>query len=142
MKPYRRMPKWLFYVASVTWGFVMTFIGALAALVLIIAGKKPQRNMYGWLFEVGKHWGGVSLGPVAIVAEDASPHTRKHEFGHALQNCYLGPYMIVISIASAIRYWYREYMYKVNKGNQLSHYDSIWFEGTATYLGETYFNIE
>jgi hypothetical protein len=33
--------KTLFYVLSWTWGIIMTLIGAIVALVLIIAGKKP-----------------------------------------------------------------------------------------------------
>jgi hypothetical protein len=48
--------------------------------------------------------------------------------------------MPFISIASAIRYWYREYLTRVKgmKYSELPDYDDIWFEGTATYLGKHY----
>ena len=58
-----------------------------------------------------------------------------HESGHGIQNLLFGPLMpFVVSIPSAIRYWYREYLMKVKKIKcwNLPDYDSIWFEGTAT----------
>jgi hypothetical protein len=62
-----------------------------------------------------------------------------HEFGHSLQNCYIGPMMPFISIASAIRYWYREILFWEGiPYENMSDYDDIWFEGTATYLGKHY----
>jgi hypothetical protein len=50
--------------------------------------------------------------------------------------------MILISLASAIRYWYREYLIQIQKVPYytLPDYDDIWFEGTATYLGNHYKN--
>ncbi len=54
----------------------------------------------------------------------------------------LGFFMpFIVSIPSAVRYWYREYL--VRDGKKLSWelppYDSIWFEGWATALGTKYF---
>ena len=48
--------------------------------------------------------------------------------------------MPFISLASAVRYWYREYLTKIKKMkySELPDYDDIWFEGTATYLGKHY----
>lgn len=134
------MSKTLFWILSWTWGFPMTFIGSLIFILLQLAGIKPSKNQYGWVFEIGKHWGGVELGPFAIVNENPSQHILDHEFGHSLQNCYIGPLMPFISIASAIRYWYREYLTRVKgmKYSELPDYDDIWFEGTATYLGKHY----
>lgn len=134
------MSKTLFWILSWTWGFPMTFIGSLIFILLQLAGIKPSKNQYGWVFEIGKHWGGVELGPFAIVNENPSQHILDHEFGHSLQNCYIGPLMPFISIASAIRYWYREYLIRVKgmKYSELPDYDDIWFEGTATYLGKHY----
>ncbi len=134
------MSKTLYWLLSWTWGIIMTTVGSVVALCLIIAGYKPQRNQYGWVFMIGKNWGGVEMGPFAIVNENASQHTLDHEFGHSLQNCYLGPYMVFISLASAARYWWREYLVQVKKKkySDLPDYDAIWFEGTATYLGEYY----
>ena len=51
--------------------------------------------------------------------------------------------MVFITLASAVRYWYREYLVQV-KGkfyHELPDYDSIWFEGSATELGEKYKSI-
>lgn len=134
------MSKTMFWILSWTWGFVMTLIGSIVFIVLRIAGYKPYRNQYGWAFEIGENWGGVEIGPYCIVNKNPSQHTLDHEFGHALQNCYFGPYMPFISLASAARYWYREYLIKVKgkKYSELTPYDGIWFEGTATYLGEYY----
>lgn len=134
------MSKWLFWLLSWTWGIIMTTIGSIVALGLIIAGYKPQRNQYGWVFIIGKHWGGVEMGPFAIVNEKPSQHILDHEFGHSLQNCYIGPLMPFISLASAARYWWREYLVqaKKKKYSDLPDYDDIWFEGTASYLGKHY----
>lgn len=134
------MSKTLFWILSWTWGFPMTFIGSLIFILLQLAGIKPSKNQYGWVFEIGKDWGGVEMGPFAIVNENPSQHILDHEFGHSLQNCYIGPLMPFISIASAIRYWYREYLTRVKgmKYSELPDYDDIWFEGTATYLGKHY----
>lgn len=134
------MSKTLFWILSWTWGFPMTFIGSLIFILLQLAGIKPSKNQYGWVFEIGKDWGGVEMGPFAIVNENPSQHILDHEFGHSLQNCYIGPLMPFISIASAIRYWYREYLTQVKgmKYSELPDYDDIWFEGTATYLGKHY----
>ena len=134
------MSETLFWILSWTWGFPMTFIGSLIFILLQLAGIKPSKNQYGWVFEIGEHWGGVEMGPFAIVNKNPSQHILDHEFGHSLQNCYIGPLMPFISIASAIRYWYREYLTRVKgmKYSELPDYDDIWFEGTATYLGKHY----
>lgn len=135
-----KIPKPLFYILSFTWGLPMTLIGCLATLVLLIAGYKPERNQYGWYFKVGKNWGGCELGCMSIIQNPSTRHLRNHEFGHAVQNCWFGPFMIIISLWSAARYWYREYLMKYkNKGySDLPPYDAIWFEGQATYLGLWY----
>ena len=46
----------------------------------------------------------------------------------------------VICIPSAIRYWYREFIWHCNKEkfNKLPEYDAIWFEGQATKWGKKY----
>jgi len=134
------MSRTLFWILSWTWGFPMTLIGSLIFSLLQLVGFKPKKNQYGYVFEIGKGWGGVEMGPFAIVNENPSQHILDHEFGHSLQNCYIGPFMPFISIASAIRYWYREYLTQIKgmKYSELPDYDDIWFEGTATYLGKHY----
>lgn len=130
----------LFWFLSWTWGFIMTFIGSLTFLVFKAFGYKPYKNQYGWVIEWGKSWGGLDIGPFTIINNNPSQHLLDHEFGHGLQNCYFGPFMPLISIASAIRYWYREYLIQIKKMqySELADYDDIWFEGTATYLGKHY----
>ena len=134
------MSKTMFWVLSWTWGFIMTFIGSLVFVALRITGHKAKRNQYGYYFEIGENWGGAEIGPFAIVNKNPSQSILNHEFGHSLQNCYLGPYMPFISLASAARYWWREYLIRVKKKkySDLPAYDDIWFEGTATYLGNHY----
>lgn len=134
------MSKTLYWILSWTWGFLMTLIGSLIFGLLQLVGFKPRRNQYGYVFEIGKEWGGVSLGPISIVNKNPSQRILDHEFGHSLQNCYIGPLMLFVSLASAVRYWYREYLTKIKKMkySELPDYDDIWFEGTATYLGKHY----
>lgn len=134
------MSKTVFWILSWTWGIIMTLIGSVVFLVLCLCGYKPRKNQYGYVFEVGEDWGGVEMGPYAIVNKRPSQHILNHEFGHSIQNCYFGPFMPFISIASAIRYWYREYLVKVKnkKYSDLPDYDAIWFEGMATRIGTEY----
>lgn len=134
------LPKSVFYILSFTWGLPMTLIGCLASLVLLVAGYKPKRNQYAWYFEIGKNWGGCELGCMSLIQKPAIKHLKNHEFGHAVQNCWFGPFMIIISIWSAARYWYREYLmrYKGKGYSDLPPYNSIWFEGQASYLGALY----
>ena len=131
------MNKHQFWFLSLTWGLIMTLIGAIVTLILMIFGFKPKRNIYGWYTEIGNDWGGLDLGPFCLVYKNPNDYILNHEFGHAVQNCALGPFMILINIASAVRYWYREFLVKVmgKKYSDLPPYDSIWFEGSATSLG-------
>lgn len=131
------MNKHQFWFLSCAWGIIMTLIGAIVTLILMIFGFKPKKNIYGWYTVIGGDWGGLDLGPFCLVGEDPTDHLLCHEFGHAIQNCALGPFMIFISIASAIRYWYREFQVQVlgKSYSDLPDYDSIWFEGSATRLG-------
>lgn len=63
-------------------------------------------------------------------------YIQKYKQGHGIQNYYFGPFMIfIVFIPSAIRYWYREIIKKINSNKALSEYDSIWFEKQATDLG-------
>ena len=134
------MKKILYWIVSLTWGGLMTFIGLIVALVLLVTGHKPYRFGYTFYFKVGKSWGGLELGGLFITDSNPSLHTLCHEHGHGLQNLWWGPlFPFVIGIPSAIRYWYREIKY-YKKGKQPpTTYDSIWFEGQASRLGEKYF---
>ena len=130
----------LFYIISFTWGGIMTAIGLLVLLFTLPFGKFG--TYHGRIYKrIGKNWGGVELGCFFLCDETAGEHTMAHEAGHGLQNCIWGPlFPFVIAIPSAVRYWYREYIYRTNKEKywKLPDYDAIWFEGQATKWGEKY----
>lgn len=146
----------MFWVVSLTWGIIMTSIGLLitGALNLVkLIGKllghnltiKTHKNGCSLITEVGGNWGGVELGAVALCGNYAkkSPtwfeHTRKHEFGHAIQHLIFGPlFIFIVAIPSASRYWYQRIMQKKGKSFPANWYDSIWFEGGATAWGTKY----
>lgn len=133
--------KFLFYFLSFTWGLPMTLIGCVAAVVLLIAGHRPYKYGYCYCFEAGKSWGGLNLGPIIIVSKNSSDHTKMHESGHSIQNCWFGFLMpFVVGAPSVIRYWYRELLVRSGrkKYSELAAYDSVWFEGTASTLGHKF----
>lgn len=129
------MNKKTFYTLSFTWGILMTLAGCLVATVFIAAGYRPKKWGYCWHFELGSNWGGLSLGPVFLASRNPSKHTKNHEHGHSLQNCRYGPYMVIISLMSACRYWYREFKYTRNGLTPPTKYDDAWYEGEASKLG-------
>lgn len=124
-----------FYTLSFTWGIIMTVVGCVAAAALLVAGYKPKKWGYCLHFELGGNWGGVSLGPVFITSKNPSTHTKNHEHGHSIQNCTYGPFMVVISLMSVCRYWYREFKYYKKGLTPTTAYDDTWYEGEATKLG-------
>ena len=123
----------LFWFIQLTWGVLDNLIGSLIYLVLR-PFKKPKRFNKMLYFELGKNWGGFNCGFVAVVNENPSEYLLKHEHGHFYQTLIFGPFEILIQLASAIRYWYRELT--PNKNHK--PYDSIWFEGQDTKLGYKY----
>ncbi len=134
------MKKAIFWALSWTWGIITTLMGTLIALALIIAGHKPKRFHGLVYFEVGEGWGGVNFGPFFFISHDCGLHAKQHEAGHGLQNVMLGPLMpFLVLIPSAARYWWRRYLVHIGKGDELTPYDSAWFEGWATALGVKYF---
>lgn len=131
------MKKTTFYILSFTWGLPLTLVGLLVAAVLRIAGKRPKRWGYCYYFEVGKGWGGLELGLIFLTDSTPFEHTKCHEHGHAIQNCFFGPFMpFIVSIPSAIRYWWRHFT------KATTPYDAIWFEGQATRLGKKLYDEE
>ena len=133
----------LFWALSLTWGLPMTLFGALVALGLLVTGHRPKKFHQNIYFEVGRGWGGFECGAFFVVNKGAPLYLKLHEAGHGIQNIILGPLMpFVVSIPSAIRYWYREYLVRSGrkKYSDLPPYDAAWFEGWATNLGEKYFN--
>lgn len=131
-----------FWLLSFTWGLPVTLYGVLCAIALLLTGHKPKRFHWYIYFEVGKEWGGFNAGCFFVVSKDNDLYMRQHESGHGLQNIIFGVLMpFVVCIPSVIRYWYREYLVGVKKRDywSLPPYDSIWFEGWATRLGQKYF---
>lgn len=135
------MTKRAFYILSITWGLPLTFVGGIAAMVLLACGVKPQRHGGALYFEVGRRNFGFNLGPVFICRKGASDRLKNHEFGHAIQNCYLGPLMpFLVVLPSVARFWYLEWREK--RGDQnLPPYDAVWFERQATALGEKHISL-
>lgn len=140
MKTFLRVIYWLL---SLTWGILMTFVGFIGLLYFLFCKRrKIHINGYSIIIETKGNWGGLSLGPISFCGDYSSnnpswfDHTRKHEFGHSLQNCILGPlFIFLVALPSAIRYHY--YNREIKRGTHFSSdwYDSIWYEGTATKYG-------
>lgn len=135
-----RLPKPLYFFLSLTWGIITTLAGFFTALVMLATGHKPRRWGYAWYFEVGKSWGGASLGPVFIKDRtNDSAHLKNHEFGHSIQNCYFGPLMpFIVGLPSSTRYRLRRFKEKVLKKSPKTPYDSVWFESQASRLGDDF----
>lgn len=94
----------LFWVWSCTWGIVMTLIGAIGALALIIGGQAPRVFHGRVYFQLGRGWGGVSLGAFFFLSTTSPDSTKQHEAGHTVQNLIFGPLMpFVVCIPSAFR---------------------------------------
>lgn len=129
-----------FWLLSLTWGLPLTLFGTIVALGFLITGHKPKRFYCFIYFETGSGWGGFEGGPIFFVEKSASLSMKCHEAGHGLQNIMFGVFMpFIVSIPSCIRYWYHKYKTCKGLGNTLPAYDSIWFEGQATRLGDKYF---
>ena len=125
----------VYWICQLTWGILMNIIGAFATLFCLAFLKgKIHKNGYGFITEVGGNWGGVSLGAFALcgkysdVYPDFYQEVRKHEFGHSIQNMFLGIFFVV-AIPSAIRYWLSYF------GKLKEDYEAAWFEATATSWG-------
>ena len=133
-----KLTPFLFYLLSFTWGLPFTLLGCIAAVFFSLRGYRPQKWGYCYCFAFGKNWGGMNLGIFFFCGENSTPALKNHEHGHAVQNCYLGPFMIpVIALPSLIRSRYRNHLItkKHIDPKTLPPYDSIWFEGGATKLG-------
>ena len=146
----------MFWVVSCTWGIIMTTIGAVATgslnLIKVVGiwfGKdfkiKTHRNGCSFITEIGNNWGGLELGAFALCGNYSTTssqwfaHTRKHEFGHAIQHLYMGPlFIFIVAIPSATRYWLQRLLQKQGVKFPSGWYDSIWFEGGATKTGEKF----
>lgn len=124
--------RWLYWLLNFTWGILTTFCGLLISLVMLCIGKKPERWRSAWFFKIFKSWGGMEMGTMFLRDLNSGTSINSHELGHTFQNAILGPFFIfIVAIPSAIRYWYRKFSKKIQPA-----YDAIWFEGSATKIGE------
>ena len=134
---------WLYHLLNYTWGIIMTLIGwiVLGFVRVFLRKKVVEHGKFGpchyiMLFD---KWGGLELGTNFLLANNMGKewtlHTKQHETGHTFQNALLGPLAIfLIFIPSAIRYWLTTF------GKIDSPYDLMWFEGSASTIGEEYYN--
>lgn len=115
-------------------GWALSFIGTIVCFFLGLFEVMPK-SYYGIpYFEIGKkRWGGVCLGFFFITNKDSSDATKNHEVGHMVQNAVIGGLpMIWYSIGSFVRWWKRKIF------GAKTPYDSWWFEGNATALGDEF----
>lgn len=126
--------RWLYWLLNFTWGILTTLCGLLLSLTMLCIGKKPKRWHSVWYFQIFDNWGGMEMGTMFLRDNSNYISTNNHEYGHTFQNAILGPFFIfIVAIPSAIRYWYQEIRRRQHKPNK--EYDLIWFEGSATDIG-------
>lgn len=131
----------IFYLIQFTWGILMNILGCCIALFMLITLHRPHRFGTSFYFNCKKFDDfGFSCG-IFIVLGKTSQCLIYHECGHGIQNLMFGPLQIFISLASVIRFYYREIIYHIDtqKYFKLPDYDSIWFEGQATRLGKKFY---
>lgn len=141
----------LYWAVQLTWGAWITLPGLLVGAFCVIFLKgKPHKNGYGIIIEIGGNWGGFNLGAISLCGHYATvghpcynpdwfDHTRRHEFGHSVQNLITGPFTLFWStIPSVIRYWYQTL--RRRKGLQNVPYDQAIFEYTASSWGYYWIN--
>ena len=134
--------KILYYFLSFTWGILTNIAGAVIALVMIVTGHRPKRFCGSIYFELGKrYFGGFSYGIFFFKDKSRNLRLLCHEYGHSLQNCVFGPFMLIlVNLPSTVRYWYRRNAFR--RGKELKReYDDIWFEGQATRLGRAAYEM-
>jgi hypothetical protein len=132
----------LFWLVSLTWGAIMTYLGMLLAIFAIVLGHRPKRFHYNICFALGDNWGGINFGAFFFVSRNTLRSTYAHEAGHGIQNIVLGPlFPILVGLPSLTRSMYRNMLVKakIKSKDDLPPYDSIWFERQATEIGNKYF---
>lgn len=106
----------IFWFLQCTWGSIMTLIGAAAALMLMIAGKKPKRLHQNIYFEIREDWGAIDLGPFFLCGKKSYYILKQHECGHSIQNIIFGPlFPFLIAIPSALRFLLRKFKSHLTK---------------------------
>lgn len=129
-----KINKFLYYFLNLTWGIIITLIGAIVTLFLKIGGCQTFRWGGAYCTIVKGYWGGLNLGLFCFVDSYSTDSMKNHEYGHSIQNMFLGPFFIIlVAIPSLIRCWI--FNIRESHGKTNPDYDSIWFEGQATRWG-------
>lgn len=143
------MKKWMYYAIQWTWGIPMNIIGIFIfiltnAIDWIQYIFTRQHKIYNYWYRnavcivLPWNFGGFEMGMFFARGKN-DESVCAHEYGHSIQNLWWGIlFPFVICIPSMTRYWYRrfymKFLYKKIR-RSLSPYDSVWFEGQATQLG-------
>lgn len=126
----------LHWILMFTWALPTTILGLLITVILLLAGKRPERYGHAYRFVFGKNWGGLTMGLMFMQDSSRNDFVARHEYGH-IHQIILGPlFLFLVAIPSAIRYW----IHTLSKKGNLPAYDEIWFERSATNLGELVIN--
>lgn len=125
--------KVVYYILSYTWGLLNTIIGWLVLLILLPHGRLRGRGSARYLQLNRPTTWGFSIGRLVVVGKDWNIETLKHEFGHTVHSIIFGPLVwLFVYIPSFLRFWY------IRKSKKPIYYDGIWFEYTASYIGNYY----
>lgn len=129
--------KWLYYTLNFTWGLLANIIGGLITLILSLKKYTTNSTFKGCVkTNIGTMWGGFSLGVFYVRDRYSSESVDYHEIGHSYQNALYGVlWLFIVAIPSALRYLYHVYI-APKLGKTVKDYDTIWFEGSATDIGE------
>ena len=149
--------KVLYYILNFTWGILGVILGALIWLILFpwrlpckdktyLGAVKTHLGIHSLTIKSNKknrtkeakYYWGFSVGIFYFVSQGASDleQLNAHEVGHTCQNALFGPFQIFVLLASVIRFWVRHIMEACGKMPKTSYYD-IWFENSASYIGES-----
>ena len=141
LRPKSNIGKLEFLIRSFTWGLPCTVGGMIIAFGMLLTGHRPRRFGCCIQFEIGRNWGGGSLGICMFTCKNASFRLKAHEHGHSIQNCFYGPLMpLLVNIPSSTRYLYRKIIKQIFPKLKIPPYDSAWFEAEATKLGVEFMN--
>lgn len=127
----------LYYILNLTWGLPLTLVGFLVTILLFPFTKRYKYKYIYYIELPMKSSWGLSIGMTFISGKGSSAKLRSHEFGHTVQNAMFGPFMLLlVSIPSVTRYWIRELKRYFNPDVKLEPYESVWYEKTATNIGD------
>lgn len=128
----------ILFVVNITWNIVMFTIGFVVGFFLWIFGIDYRFKKGFIIFNIGRRWGGLSLGCIVIRDRTSTTDVDYHEIGHIHQAILGILYPFLVAIPSAIRYWYWTLKYLRHNLVPDALYDDMWFERSATDLGKVF----